>query len=153
MTWFIFLSLIAADSRSEKPNKPNQDIMSNASKTDAVNWFELYVSDFNRAKKFYETTLQTTLPEQKMDGCRMGIFPFSDKQGVGGAITKMDGMQPGAGGTIVYLNVEGDLDGVLQRTSAQGGEVIKPRMSIGEHGFIGIIKDTEGNVVGLHSMV
>jgi predicted enzyme related to lactoylglutathione lyase len=62
-------------------------------------------------------------------------------------------MSPGAGGTIVYLNVEGDLDGVLQRAPAHGGEVIKPRLSIGQHGFIGIIKDTEGNVVGLHSMV
>ena len=126
--------------------------MTKAIKTDAVNWFELYVSDFNRAKKFYETTLQTELPEQKMDGCRMGIFPCDQKNGIGGAITKMGGMSPGAGGTIVYLNVEGDLDGVLQRTPANGGEVIKSRLAIGPHGFIGIIKDTEGNVVGLHSM-
>ena len=126
--------------------------MSKAIKTDAVNWFELYVTDFNRAKKFYEGTLQATLAENQMEGCRMGIFPFDDKNGIGGAITKMNGMTPGAGGTIVYLNVEGDLDGVLQRASANGGEVIKSRLAIGPHGFIGIIKDTEGNVVGLHSM-
>lgn len=127
--------------------------MSKAIKTDAVNWFELYVSDFNRAKKFYEATLKTTLAENEMEGCRMGIFPFDEKNGIGGAITRMNGMSPGAGGTIVYLNVEGDLDGVLQRTSANGGEVIKSRLAIGPHGFIGVIKDTEGNVVGLHSMV
>ena len=127
--------------------------MSKAIKTDAVNWFELYVNDFNRAKKFYETTLKTTLAENEMEGCHMGIFPFDEKNGIGGAITKMGGMPPGAGGTIVYLNVEGDLDGVLQRTTANGGEVIKSRLAIGPHGFIGIIKDTEGNVVGLHSMV
>ena len=127
--------------------------MSKAIKTDAVNWFELYVNDFNRAKKFYEATLKTTLAENEMEGCRMGMFPFDEKNGVGGAITKMDGMSGGAGGTVVYLNVEGDLDGVLQRTPANGGEVIKSRLAIGPHGFIGIIKDTEGNVVGLHSMV
>lgn len=127
--------------------------MSKAIKTDAVNWFELYVTDFKRAKQFYETTLKTVLAESEMEGCRMGIFPFDEKNGVGGAITKMGGMEPGAGGTIVYLNVEGDLDGVLQRAPTNGGEVIKSRLSIGEHGFIGIIKDTEGNVVGLHSMV
>lgn len=126
--------------------------MSKPSKTDAVNWFELYVNDFNRAKKFYEATLKTTLAENEMEGCRMGIFPFDEKDGIGGAITKMDGMTPGAGGTIIYLNVEGDLDRVLQRTPINGGTVIKPRMSIGVHGFIGIIKDPEGNVVGLHSM-
>ncbi len=127
--------------------------MSKACKQNAVNWFELYVTDFNRAKQFYETTLKTTLPETEMESCRMGIFPFDEKQGIGGAITQMNGMTPGAGGTLVYLNVEGDLDGVLQRATANGGAVIKPRLSIGEHGFIGIIKDTEGNVVGLHSMV
>lgn len=127
--------------------------MSKAIKTDAVNWFELYVSDFNRAKKFYEASLKTTLAETEMESCRMGVFPFDEKNGIGGAITKMNGMTPGAGGTIVYLNVEGDLDGVLSRAAASGGEVIKPRLAIGQHGFIGIIKDTEGNVVGLHSMV
>jgi predicted enzyme related to lactoylglutathione lyase len=31
--------------------------------------------------------------------------------------------------------------------------VVKPRTAIGEHGFIAIVKDTEGNGVGLHSMV
>lgn len=127
--------------------------MSKPGKQNAVNWFELYVADFDRAKKFYEATLQTTLAAAEMEGCRMGIFPFDEKNGIGGAITKMGGMEPGAGGTIVYLNVEGDLDGVLQRTPVNGGEVIKSRLSIGEHGFIGIIKDPEGNVVGLHSMV
>jgi predicted enzyme related to lactoylglutathione lyase len=127
--------------------------MSKAIKTDAVNWFELYVDDFNRAKKFYETTLKTTLQESQMEGCQMGVFPCDHINGVGGSITKMGGMTLGAGGTIVYLNVEGDLDGVLQRASANGGAVIKPRLAIGEHGFIGMIKDTEGNVVGLHSMV
>ncbi len=127
--------------------------MSNTIKKNAVNWFELYVTDFNRAKRFYEATLKTTLTEAEMEGCRMGMFPCDPKTGVGGAITQMPGCSPGAGGTMIYLNVEGDLDGVLQRAPAQGGAVIKPRLSIGEHGFIGIIKDSEGNVVGLHSMV
>jgi predicted enzyme related to lactoylglutathione lyase len=127
--------------------------MSKDVKQNAVNWFELYVGDFNRAKRFYESTLKTTLAESDMESCRMGIFPFDEKNGVGGAITQMNGMTPGVGGTLVYLNVEGDLDGVLQRAASNGGSVIKPRQSIGEHGFIGIIKDTEGNCVGLHSMV
>jgi uncharacterized protein len=97
--------------------------MSKATKQNAVNWFELYVADFSRAKKFYETTLATTLAESQMEGCRMGIFPFDEKNGIGGAITKMDGMMPGAGGTVVYLNVEGDLDGVLQRAAAMAASL------------------------------
>ena len=88
-----------------------------------------------------------------MENCRMGLFPYNNAEGVGGAITKMDGISPGGGGTLVYLNVEGDLDGVLKRIPTAGGAVVKPRTAIGEHGFIGILKDTEGNQVGLHSMV
>lgn len=121
-------------------------------KTNAVNWFELYSSDFNRAVRFYETILQTKLQSCGEAALKMAMFPFDMGKGIGGAITQMDGCKPGAGGTIVYLNVEGDLDGVLSRVSAAGGSVIKPRTGIGEHGFIGIIKDSEGNVVGLHSM-
>ena len=120
---------------------------------DAVNWFELYVTDFDRAKRFYETVLEASLQEFQMETCRMGMFPYDGANGVGGSITKMDGIPSGEGGTLVYLNVEGDLDGVLKRIQPAGGSVVKPRTSIGQHGFIAIFKDTEGNAVGLHSMV
>jgi predicted enzyme related to lactoylglutathione lyase len=127
--------------------------MNKTTKKDAVNWFELYVTDFERAKRFYEAALQTSLQEFAMDHCRMGMFPFDQQNGIGGCITKMDGVSAGQGGTLVYLNVEGDLDEVLKRIPAAGGSVIKPRTSIGQHGFIAVFKDTEGNGVGLHSMV
>jgi predicted enzyme related to lactoylglutathione lyase len=121
-------------------------------RTDALHWFELYVKDFDRARRFYDTILQTELQVMDTGDSRMGMFPHDMKNGVGGSITKMDGMTGGEGGTIVYLNVEGDLDGVLKRIPAAGGSVVKPRTSIGEHGFIGLFHDTEGNLVGLHSM-
>lgn len=124
----------------------------NARNTNAVNWFELYVNDLDRAKRFYETVLGTSLHDGGMEGCRMAMFPFDEANGVGGAITKMDGMTPGPGGTLVYLNAEGDLDGVIGRVAAAGGAVLRPRMPIPPHGFIAIILDSEGNVVGLHSM-
>jgi uncharacterized protein len=123
-----------------------------STRKDALNWFELYVTDFDRAKRFYETALQTSLQEAMMENCQMGMFPCDSMNGVGGSITKMSGLSPGQGGTIVYLNVEGDLDGVLKRIPSAGGSVVKPRTSIGQHGFVAIFKDTEGNSVGLHSM-
>ncbi len=121
-------------------------------KTNALNWFELYVSDLKRAKEFYETILSTPLQEVDSCSCTMAIFPCDNTKGVGGALTKMEGFAPGAGGTLVYLNVEGDLDGVISRIPSAGGAILRPRFSIGEHGFIAIFKDTEGNVVGLHSL-
>jgi len=120
-------------------------------KTNALNWFEIYVSDIERAKRFYDTVLATTL--QSIEGSTpMAIFPYEQGSGVGGALSKPEHGAPGAGGTTVYLNVDGDLDGVLSRIPAAGGKVIRDKMEIPPHGFIAILEDTEGNIVGLHSM-
>lgn len=121
-------------------------------KKDALNWFEIFVSDFDRAQTFYEAILSTKLQLSEMEGTRMGIFPSDCDSGVGGAITLMKDYKPGRGGTLVYLNVEGELDAVLERIPAAGGKVIEGRVDISPHGFIGIFEDSEGNVVGLHSM-
>jgi predicted enzyme related to lactoylglutathione lyase len=121
-------------------------------KKNAVNWFEIAVTDFDRAKKFYDTILGTSLTEVPVEGCRMGMFPFDMANGIGGSISLMAEMKPGPGGTLVYLNVEGELDAVIARIVTAGGAILRPRFAIGEHGFISIIQDTEGNVVGLHSM-
>ena len=74
------------------------------------------------------------------------------EKGVGGAISFREGCNPGKGGTTVYLNAQGKLDAVLARVPGAGGRIIMPRTAIPPHGFIGIIEDTEGNHVGLHSM-
>lgn len=121
-------------------------------KKNAVNWFEIAVSDFDRAQRFYETILGAKLNEVPVQGSRMAIFPSDIEHGVGGSITLMAEMKPGPGGTLVYLNVEGELDAVLSRVGPAGGAIERPRFAIGEHGFIAIIRDSEGNGVGLHSM-
>jgi predicted enzyme related to lactoylglutathione lyase len=122
-------------------------------KTNALNWFEIFTNDLTNATDFYGTILNTKLEPASMEGCRMAIFPGDHDKGVCGALTQMDGYSPGPGGTLVYLNVEGDLDGVLSRIPTAGGTVLKGRTDIAPHGFIGIFRDPEGNVVGLHSMV
>jgi uncharacterized protein len=121
-------------------------------KENALNWFEIYVANLPRAKNFYETILNTKLQDAGGEGVSMAIFPYNQGKGIGGALTKMEGCDPGKGGTIVYLNVEGDLDGVLARIPAAGGSIIKGRLDIAPHGFIGLFADSEGNVVGLHSL-
>lgn len=119
----------------------------------AVSWFEIFTRDLDKATAFYSKILARDLIPGEMECCRMAMFPCDYDKGVGGALTQMEGCEPGAGGTLVYLNVEGDLDGVLSRIPEAGGKVLKERMDIAPHGFIGIFSDPEGNVVGLHSMV
>jgi predicted enzyme related to lactoylglutathione lyase len=85
-----------------------------------------------------------------MDGFQVGMFPSED--GVSGSIIQGEGHVPSTDGTVVYLNAGADLSVVLDRVEAAGGQVVAPKTSIGENGFMAYIKDSEGNRVGLHSM-
>lgn len=118
----------------------------------AINWFELFVGDFERARRFYERTLATPLEVIDGMGGRMALFPCAADSGVGGCLSDSAEQQSGIGGTRVYLNVEGQLDAVVNRVPAAGGVIIQGKMSIAPHGFIAVIKDSEGNEVGLHSL-
>ncbi len=118
----------------------------------ALNWFNIAVTDFDRARKFYETAFGTSLDVVNPPDGPMGMFPADMEKGVGGAISLREGCEPGKGGTTVYLNASGKLDAVISRVSGAGGSILMPRTAIPPHGFIAIMEDTEGNAVGLHSM-
>lgn len=131
--------------------------MNTQTKTNALNWFEIYVADLDRARRFYETILDEPLTPTEMPDGKMAMFAFDQQQGIGGALVQMSqACSPtggaGSGGTIVYLNVDGKLDAVLARIPQAGGKVVRDRMPIPPHGFIAFFQDTEGNSVGLHSM-
>lgn len=121
-----------------------------------VGWFEIYVNDMTRAKSFYEATLATTLEllPSSEPSIEMWTFPMDDevmnKYGAPGALCKMEGCSGGAGGTLIYFSCE-DCEIEASRAVEAGGSILKPKFSIGEHGFISIIMDTEGNTIGLHS--
>jgi uncharacterized protein len=38
-----------------------------------------------------------------------------------------------------------------RRIEEAGGKIVRPKMSIGEFGFVSIFIDSEGNTIGLHS--
>ncbi|NUM80320.1 VOC family protein [bacterium] len=122
-------------------------------KKNAVNWFEIYVEDFERAKKFYETILDAPMMEtEDVGGMKIGIFPFDkDHGGVGGSIVCSPTMKASPNGTVAYLNAEGNLDGIIARVEKSGGKIVMPRTGIPPNGFIALISDPEGNTVGLHS--
>jgi len=118
-----------------------------------LNWFEIPVTDFNRAKKFYETILDFTMIEFNMGGAQMGFFPYEQGSGkLSGAIVKGEGYEPCTRGTVVYLNCNPDLTTVLNRVEKAGGNLALPKTQISpEAGYFAFIMDTEGNKIGLHS--
>jgi predicted enzyme related to lactoylglutathione lyase len=116
----------------------------------AIDWFEIAVSDLARAQRFYEMTLAETLTPTNYASAPGAVFPGA-KNGVRGALVADPKRTPGGGGSMIYLNATGKLDGCLERVAAAGGSVVLPKTDIGEPGFIALVRDTEGNVIGLHS--
>jgi uncharacterized protein len=117
-----------------------------------VGWFEIYVDDMERARAFYEGMLEAKLQPLGGPELEMWSFPMDENgPGISGALTRFEGFGPGPGGTIVYFACE-DCAEEVARAADAGGEVMKDKFSIGEFGFAAIVKDTEGNVIGLHSM-
>jgi uncharacterized protein len=122
----------------------------------AINWFEIPVTDFDRAKQFYQTIFSYEMPESVMGESRMGFFLYDFKAGkVGGAIVHNKSFLPADNGTLVYLNCQPDLQVVLNKVEAAGGKISQPKTLISDQqqlGFWALITDTEGNRVALHSM-
>lgn len=119
-----------------------------------VGWFEIYVGDMDRARRFYETVFQVKLDKMPMDGSLDEMLAFPMEQGgmgAAGALVKMKDGPSGAGGTIVYF-MSSDCAVEAKRAADCGGQIMKPKFAIGEHGFITLLVDSEKNVIGVHSM-
>ncbi|MFN7123546.1 MAG: VOC family protein [Hydrogenophaga sp.] len=124
------------------PNRPH-----------VIAWCEIPVHDFERARVFYAAVLGHPIETMTMGPSTMG-FLSSDPDQVSGAIVHGDGTAPSQSGTLVYLNGGDDLAVMLARVEPAGGQVAVPKTEIGNgFGFFAHFIDTEGNRVGLHSMV
>ena len=117
-----------------------------------VGWFEIFVQDMNRAKAFYEATFDTKLQELPNPGIKMLAFPLkSEFPGCSGALVRYEGKPSGDGGTLVYFTCV-DCATEAARAVKNGGRIFKEKFSIGQYGFIALIFDSEGNMIGLHSL-
>jgi predicted enzyme related to lactoylglutathione lyase len=117
-----------------------------------VNWFEIYVQDMARAKRFYEAVFQTKLDRLENPEIEMWGFPMDmERYGASGSLVHMEGMPSGGNSIIVYFRCT-DCAVEAGRIVEAGGRIFKDKMSIGQYGFIALAYDTEGNMIGLHSI-
>jgi len=124
-----------------------------------VCWFEIYVNDMEKAKNFYGTVLNLAFEDAPMpdagDEFSMAFFPGGeDLPNASGALVSIKGVKPegiAAVNTIIYFECE-DCSVEESRVAKAGGNVHKPKFSIGEYGFISLCMDPEGNTFGLHSL-
>jgi hypothetical protein len=117
----------------------------------ATSWFEIPARNYERAIGFYEVVLHTQLIREKWEGeGEFALFPTAEN-GVPGCISQSTLLTPGAS-TIVFLVVE-DLDEALVRTRESGGAVERGPDTLPKGmGRTAQIRDSEGNLVGLHQM-
>lgn len=118
----------------------------------SLNWFEIPVADFDRARKFYSAIYDFDMPSTDIGKNKFGFFPVQQGQ-IGGAIIYGEGHEPSTKGTLVYLNGGEDLNNIYHRIEAAGGQGLQQKTAISpEHGYFALFLDSEGNRVALHSM-
>lgn len=124
-----------------------------------ITWFEIPVIDLSRAKRFYSDILQTGFNDVPAESVNMGadtmmaIFAYEGEDTISGALMQGPAYQPSSSGSVVYLHAGDDVQLVLDRVAAAGGEIMVAKTLIApECGYYAIVKDSEGGCVGLHSM-
>ncbi len=119
-----------------------------------VGWFEIYVHDMQRAQAFYEAVFGQPLfplPQQAEGGPEMLVFEMNTEgYGAAGALVHMPGFEPEGNRVLVYFSCA-DCAVEVAKATAAGGQLVKPKTSIGLYGHIALVTDTEGNMIGLHS--
>ena len=126
------------------------------SNPNAISWFEIPVTDIDRAQRFYETLLDQKLHRElfPMGGKEytLAIFTAPD-EGVKGCL-QSGADTPGAStqGTLVYLDCSPGIDAALARAQSLDAKLLKPKTALPPGmGFIAHIQDPDGNRVGLHA--
>lgn len=125
-------------------------------RTNVLTWFEIPVTDIDRAQKFYETILDIKMVKRADGNNEAVFFPFdpnviqATSGRVTGVLSKSDRNKPSSNGTVVYINATPNIQDVLDRVEKAGGEVISSKIQI-PPGFIALIIDSEGNKIGLHA--
>jgi len=126
-----------------------------SAKTNALNWFEIPVTDTPRAKKFYETIFDIKMETNEMMGMEMTSFPYdmqSNSGRVSGALVKGPMHKPAMDGAVVYLNANPAIQSVVDKIEKAGGKILMPKTLINEQiGYMAFFTDTEGNRMALHA--
>ena len=116
-----------------------------------VCWFDIHVSNLEKSKIFYEAVLDTKLTDLPPAWGKQSTFPFEDNgANTTGALVESENLSSNGNNTVIYFASE-DCTTEQERVESAGGKIIKPKMSIGEFGYVSIFSDLDGNILGLHS--
>jgi uncharacterized protein len=118
-----------------------------------VGWFEIPVTDLDRAEKFYNELLGFEFDRQdpKPNGITMSFFPMEmDALGCPGTLVLGPNFVPSQEGSLVYFSTA-NVEETVKKAESLGSKTLLPKTDIGEHGFIAWLEDSEGNRIAIHS--
>lgn len=122
-------------------------------KSNPVVYFEIPVTDMQRAMKFYSAVFGFVFQEEVIDKNEMALFPFTKTDsGISGALAKGEIYKPTQDGVLIYFRTE-NMEETLRIAIEHGGEELYPKTSNGALGFVAEFKDSEGNRIALHQKV
>jgi predicted enzyme related to lactoylglutathione lyase len=111
-------------------------------------WFDVPVSDLDRAAAFYRAVLGVRVDKEQFE--KFSFCVIEHDQGNGGCLV-LEPQAVSRAGILVYLNVDGRLRDAVAQVKPHGGKVLQDTHAIGAHGFRAIVVDSEGNRIALHS--
>ncbi len=148
---FICLSILAVCCGQDVSKKETTA----GSEGNIVGWFEIPVTDMDRAVKFYESVFNVKLRRGSYESFVLAWFPeIKGREGTAGALIKApDLYQPRDNGVLVYFCAySGDLANELKRARALGGKVLLPKTyDRAAHIYVAFLLDSEGNRIALYS--
>ena len=117
-----------------------------------LGWFEIPVTDMDRAVKFYSEIFgYPSMQQMDLGGLKMAFFP-AEQESLSGALCKGEWYKSSSNGVVIYFNGNPDLSTALSKVENAGGKVIMPKKQISEeYGYMAMFEDTEGNRIALHS--
>lgn len=122
-------------------------------KYNPVVYFEIPVNEIDRAIKFYKAVFNFDFEKEIIDHNEMALFPFIiENLGISGALAKGEIYKPTNDGVVIYFKTE-NIDKTLKLVIESGGQILYPKTSNGDLGFVAEFEDTEGNRIALHQSI
>jgi predicted enzyme related to lactoylglutathione lyase len=143
----ILLLFSCGDNSKMTIKQTDKNIMTK--KSNPVVYFEIPVTDINRAIKFYNTVFHFDFDKENIDNNEMALFPFSDENsGISGALAKGEIYKPTKDGVVIYFKTE-NIDETIEMAISNGGQILYPKTDNGI-GLVAEFEDTEGNRIALY---
>lgn len=114
--------------------------------------FEVPADNMERAGKFYEEVFGwhiLPMPEMKYAMAHSG--PTDDQNGMpkeagfinGGIMQRKD-----IKGPVIVIDVK-SVDEAVKKAESNGSKVVRPKVKVGDMGYVAYLTDSEGNTIGI----